>query len=65
MGTELFSIDLEGLELDVDWWAAYNDIFPTLILQKENKIAKISFYQTGEGDYMSMEEWATIFANNF
>ena len=58
-------IDLEGLELDVDWWAAYNDIFPTLILQKENKIAKISFYQTGEGDYMSMEEWATIFANNF
>ena len=58
-------IELEGLELDVDFLGAYNDVFPTVILQKGNRLAKISFYQTGEGDYLSTEEWVSLFAAGF
>lgn len=51
-------------ELGTDWSAAYLEYFPTILLQKDRRILRITFYQTA--DYtIPMEEWAEFFAAHF
>ena len=55
-------IPLKGL--DSDWSAAYHEIFPTVLLQKGNRIMRITFYQTADHT-IPVEEWAGCFAAHF
>ena len=55
-------IPLKGL--DLDWSAAYQEIFPTVLLQKGSRIMRITFYQTADHT-IPVEEWAGCFAAHF
>lgn len=54
---------LEPPPLDVDYAAAFVDVFPTVVLQKENEVLRASFYQTSE-ETLALEEWAAILADS-
>ena len=46
--------------LDADFAQAYTAIFPTVVFQKGNIVVHASFFQTGEGPKMTLDEWAAI-----
>lgn len=52
---------LELPDYDVDYAIAYNDIFPTVILVEDNRMLRVSFYQTSSNYTMPLEEWVPIF----
>ena len=50
--------------LDADQQAAYTGYFPTLLLQKGDKVIQITFYQLAD-PAIPLEDWATAFASGF
>lgn len=53
--------ELELPPLDVDYAAAFTDIFPSVVLVKGNKLLYTYFYQTDQTP-LSLEEWVVPFA---
>lgn len=59
--------DTAPLELslpEVDEARAYVSIFPTVVFRKGNIVVHASFYQTGEGPELSLDEWAGMIAGS-
>ena len=50
--------------LDADQQAAYTGYFPTLFLQKGDKVIQITFYQLTDSA-IPLEDWAAVFASGF
>ncbi len=48
-------------DLGSDYAAAYNAVFPTLILTDGSRMMHITFYQTSGNYTMPLEEWAEIY----
>ena len=55
-------LDLPGL--GVDWAAAYQAYFPTVILVEDNRVIRITFLSFSE-ENPSVEAWAELFAEAF
>ena len=55
-------LSLEGM----DYAAAYTNHlhFPTVLLRKGNVVMRAYFYQVGEEDLLTLEEWASILARS-
>ena len=52
-------------ELNVDYAAAYNDIFPTVILQKGKQIVKAYYYSFSDDNYyIPLEQWVEAIAQS-
>lgn len=49
--------------LDVDYAAGYTDYFPTVVLQKGNRVISAMFYQTGTSS-MPYKDWVRIVAQS-
>lgn len=54
---------LEPPALDVNYAAAFVDVFPTVVLQKGNEVLRASFYQTSE-ETIPLEDWARVMAES-
>lgn len=55
--------ELELPPLDVDYAAAFVDVFPTVVLQKGDRVLLASFYQTSE-HRLELAQWAAILADS-
>lgn len=53
-------VDIDGVE----YFAAYYDMFPTVVIQDGCRVIRASFSQTGEEDALPLEYWAGILAES-
>lgn len=49
---------LETPSFDAEYIQAYTTVFPTVVFQRGNIVIHASFYQTGDGPQLPLEEWA-------
>lgn len=50
--------------LNADYAVAYDAIFPTAVLVKDNKVVRFCFYQTSENNTIPLEEWVSVVADS-
>ena len=51
-------------DLGVDEAAAYDSLFPVVLLRQGNRVLRVQFYQTSESYTMPVAEWAQVFAEH-
>ncbi|MPN50967.1 hypothetical protein SDC9_198608 [bioreactor metagenome] len=56
--------ELQLPDLNVDYSFAYNAISPTLIVQEENKVMRVSLYQTSSDYNIPVDVWVRTFVDS-
>lgn len=55
---------IECPELNADYAVAYVNYFPTIVIQKGNKVIHASIHQTSTSNSISMEDWTTALVDS-